>query len=74
MRGILDRRQANQKWAATHSMSNASVELMVAGNTDGLGILHHNFMTIDDSIMIFGSFNYTGPANLSNDENNFNCR
>ena len=69
VRGILDRRQANQKWAATHPLSKAGVELMVAGNTDGLGKLHHKLMTIDDSIAIFGSFNYTGPANLSNDEN-----
>jgi len=26
-------------------------------------------MTIDDRVMIVGSFNYTGPANNFNDEN-----
>ncbi len=26
-------------------------------------------MAIDDSLTIFGSFNYTGPANKLNDEN-----
>ncbi len=26
-------------------------------------------MTIDDQLTIVGSFNYTGPANLTNDEN-----
>lgn len=69
VRGILDRMQANQKWAATHLLANAGVEIMVVGNTGDLGKLHHKMMTIDDSVSIFGSFNYTGPANVSNDEN-----
>lgn len=69
VKGVLDRRQANQKWAATHPMAEAGVELKVAGNTGGLGKLHHKLMVIDDSVTIFGSFNYTRPANRSNDEN-----
>ncbi len=67
--GVLDRRQANQKWAATHPMAKAGVQLNIAGNTGGLGKVHHKLITIDDSITIFGSFNYTKPANASNDEN-----
>jgi phosphatidylserine/phosphatidylglycerophosphate/cardiolipin synthase-like enzyme len=67
--GVLDRRQANQSWAATHPLAAAGIKLKVAGNTGGLGKLHHKLMVIDDSLTIFGSFNYTGPANKSNDEN-----
>ena len=67
--GVMDRRQANQKWAATHPLNRAGVNLKLAGGTDGLGKLHHKLMVIDDAVTIFGSFNYTGPANKSNDEN-----
>lgn len=67
--GVLDRRQANQKWAAKRTLEAAGIEITVAGGTGGLGKVHHKLMTIDDQITIFGSFNYTGPANKSNDEN-----
>ena len=69
VKGVLDRRQANQSWAATIPMKKSNIKLKVAGNRDGLGKLHHKLMVIDDSVTIFGSFNYTGPANKSNDEN-----
>lgn len=69
IRGILDRKQANQKWAAKLPLRKAGIQVDVAGGTGGLGKLHHKLMTIDDQLTIFGSFNYTGPANLSNDEN-----
>lgn len=67
--GVLDRKQANQKWAAKKSLSDAGVKIHVAGGSGGLGKVHHKLMTIDDKVSIFGSFNYTGPANKSNDEN-----
>jgi phosphatidylserine/phosphatidylglycerophosphate/cardiolipin synthase-like enzyme len=69
VRGLMDRRQANQRWAATHPLMAAGAHLLVAGNSDGLGKLHHKLMVIDDQLSIFGSFNYTGPANQLNDEN-----
>jgi phosphatidylserine/phosphatidylglycerophosphate/cardiolipin synthase-like enzyme len=31
--------------------------------------VHHKLMTIDDRLVIAGSFNYTGPATTLNDEN-----
>jgi phosphatidylserine/phosphatidylglycerophosphate/cardiolipin synthase-like enzyme len=37
------------------------------GNRNGLGKLHHKLMVIDDAVTIFGSFNYTEPANRTND-------
>ncbi|MEM7059731.1 MAG: phospholipase D-like domain-containing protein [Pseudomonadota bacterium] len=67
--GVLDRRQANQKWAAKHALVAAGIDIKVAGGTGGLGKVHHKLMTIDDQLSIFGSFNYTQPANKSNDEN-----
>lgn len=69
VRGVLDRRQANQKWAARKPLQDAGIDIKIAGNTDGLGKVHHKMMSIDDQLSIFGSFNYTGPANLLNDEN-----
>ena len=67
--GVLDRRQANQAWAAKDSLKAEGIKISVAGGTGGLGKVHHKLMTIDDQISIFGSFNYTKLANKSNDEN-----
>ena len=69
VRGVLDRRQGNQKWAAKKSLSDAGIVVKLAGGRGGLGKLHHKLMVIDDQLSIFGSFNYTRPANRSNDEN-----
>jgi phosphatidylserine/phosphatidylglycerophosphate/cardiolipin synthase-like enzyme len=40
-------------------------------NKRGTGVrkLHHKLMTIDDRLVIAGSFNYTSPADSLNDEN-----
>ena len=67
--GVLDRRQANQKWAAKKTLTAAGIDIKVAGGTGSLGKVHHKLMVIDDQLTIFGSFNYTKPANKSNDEN-----
>jgi len=69
VRGVLDSRQANQKWAAKKTLVDAGVEIKVAGGKGSLGKVHHKLMVIDDQVSIFGSFNYTKPANRSNDEN-----
>lgn len=67
--GVLDRRQANQDWAAKDSLKKAGIKLKLAGGRGSLGKLHHKLMVIDDKLAVFGSFNYTKPANRSNDEN-----
>lgn len=67
--GVLDRRQGNQKWAAKDTLSKAGIDIKLAGGRGKLGKLHHKLMVIDDQLSIFGSFNYTKPANRSNDEN-----
>jgi phosphatidylserine/phosphatidylglycerophosphate/cardiolipin synthase-like enzyme len=69
IRGILDRRQANQKWAATRPISNAGAKLWWPRTGTGVGKVHHKLMVIDEKVVVVGSFNFTGPANRMNDEN-----
>ena len=69
VRGIVDRMQANQEWAATHPLVDNGVEVMKTVSAPGLGRLHHKLMIIDGQVMIGGSFNYTEPATRLNDEN-----
>lgn len=74
VKGVLDKRQANQTWAATRPLKQGGVKLHLAtnkgpGTIGPLGKLHHKLMVIDDHLVIAGSFNYTGPANKTNDEN-----
>ncbi|PUB19029.1 phospholipase D-like domain-containing protein [Yoonia sediminilitoris] len=69
LNGVLDRRQANQKWAAKHTLTAAGVTLHRNRTGTGVRKIHHKLMVIDDALTIIGSFNYTGPANLVNDEN-----
>jgi phosphatidylserine/phosphatidylglycerophosphate/cardiolipin synthase-like enzyme len=75
VRGALYRTQANQKWSAKEKLKNAGIELHLVPRT-GLPRarprprkLHHKLMVIDEQLIVAGSFNYTGPANLLNDEN-----
>lgn len=67
--GLLDRRQANQSWAAKHTLKAAGITLHRNKTGTGVRKVHHKLMVIDDRMTIIGSFNYTGPANLVNDEN-----
>lgn len=70
LRGALDRRMANQKWAASRPLQAQGVKLSVVPKRGtGVGKLHHKLMVIDEQVIIAGSFNYTGPANALNDEN-----
>ena len=68
--GILDNRQSNQKWAASHHLlGQPNIELYRAKRRGKMRKLHHKLMVIDRRVIIAGSFNYTGPANRVNDEN-----
>ena len=70
VQGALDRRMANQKWAASRPLQKEGVKLsIVPKKGTGVGKLHHKLMVIDEQVIIAGSFNYTGPANQVNDEN-----
>ncbi|MCB1680733.1 MAG: phospholipase [Alphaproteobacteria bacterium] len=70
IRGIADAGQGNQDWAASRPLAENGVEFFLARKhgTD-LGKLHHKLMVIDGQVTVVGSFNYTEPANMLNDEN-----
>ncbi|SFR42513.1 Phosphatidylserine/phosphatidylglycerophosphate/cardiolipin synthase [Yoonia tamlensis] len=67
--GVLDRRQANQTWASKDTLVSGGVTLHQNRTGTGVRKIHHKLMVMDDGLIILGSFNYTGPANLVNDEN-----
>lgn len=69
VRGILDRGQGNQQWAATKDLRAGGVDLYLVKARTAVRKLHHKLMVIDASVIVAGSFNYTDPANRLNDEN-----
>jgi phosphatidylserine/phosphatidylglycerophosphate/cardiolipin synthase-like enzyme len=69
IRGVFDRMQGNQTWAASHGLRDAGIDVHFTAKGHNLGKLHHKLMVIDDRLIVCGSFNYTGPANRLNDEN-----
>jgi phosphatidylserine/phosphatidylglycerophosphate/cardiolipin synthase-like enzyme len=69
LRGVLDRGQGAQKWAATVPLKNAGVQLYQNKPGTGVRKVHHKLMVIDERLVIAGSFNYTAPATTLNDEN-----
>lgn len=69
VRGVLDRGQGAQKWAATSELKAAGAQLFVNAPGNGVRKVHHKLMVIDQRLVIAGSFNYTSPAAMLNDEN-----
>jgi phosphatidylserine/phosphatidylglycerophosphate/cardiolipin synthase-like enzyme len=69
LRGVLDRGQGVQQWAATQPLKAAGVELFENKPGTGVRKVHHKLMVIDERLVIAGSFNYTAPATTLNDEN-----
>lgn len=69
IRGVLDRSQGAQAWAATQPLKAAGVQLFQNRPGTGVRKVHHKLMVIDERLVIAGSFNYTGPATTLNDEN-----
>lgn len=68
-RGVLDREQGAQAWAATKLLDAAGVRLFQNRRGTGVRKVHHKLMVVDDRLLIAGSFNYTEPATTLNDEN-----
>lgn len=68
VRGILDRGQAASKYAASRWLHEAGVEVLVPRSGSGVRKLHHKLAVINGSTVIGGSFNYSEPATLYNDE------
>ena len=69
VRGVLDRGQGAQTWAATVPLKAAGAQLYVNAPGNGVRKVHHKLMVIDQRLVIAGSFNYTEPAATLNDEN-----
>lgn len=69
IRGGFDAMQGARDWAATPKLKAAGAQLFSVSKGNGVGKLHHKLMVLDESVVIAGSFNYTGPANRLNDEN-----
>jgi phosphatidylserine/phosphatidylglycerophosphate/cardiolipin synthase-like enzyme len=69
IRGALDRGQGVQEWAATEPLKALGVQLFENAASSGVRKIHHKLMVIDERLTIIGSFNYTEPATLLNDEN-----
>ncbi len=69
IRGAFDGKQGAQDWAAIPALKDKGAELYAVYKGNGVGKLHHKLMILDDEVIIAGSFNYTGPANMLNDEN-----
>jgi phosphatidylserine/phosphatidylglycerophosphate/cardiolipin synthase-like enzyme len=70
IRGILDRQQGASKYAASRWLQEAGVEVLVPRDEGESGVrkLHHKLAVIDGSTVVGGSFNYSAPATLYNDE------
>ncbi|MGH3483195.1 MAG: phospholipase D-like domain-containing protein [Nocardioidaceae bacterium] len=69
IRGVLDRTQGGQEWAATEPLKDSGVALFVNASGNGVRKVHHKLMVLDRRVTIVGSFNYTAPATTLNDEN-----
>ncbi|GAB5476337.1 MAG: phospholipase D-like domain-containing protein [Maribacter sp.] len=73
VRGAMHSSQANQKWSAKDTFKGSQANLFLVPKA-GLSSprprkLHHKIMVVDEQVVIAGSFNYTAPANTTNDEN-----
>lgn len=70
VRGMIDRRQGTEDWAASKWLQEAGVDVRLPTEQEKSGIrkLHHKLAVIDGSTVVGGSFNYSEPATLYNDE------
>lgn len=67
---VLDRGQSSEKytWSAAKWLKDGGVQVLVPKRRPGLRKLHHKLLVVDDATVVAGSFNYTEPATLFNDE------
>ena len=70
VRVVLDRSQSapSSKWPAARWLVKGGVDVRVPKRRQGFRKLHHKLAVIDGSTVIGGSFNYSEPATLFNDE------
>jgi phosphatidylserine/phosphatidylglycerophosphate/cardiolipin synthase-like enzyme len=70
IRVVLDRGQSSesQTWSAARWLQEGGVDVLVPRRRKGLRKLHHKLCVVAGSTVVAGSFNYTEPATLFNDE------
>jgi phosphatidylserine/phosphatidylglycerophosphate/cardiolipin synthase-like enzyme len=70
VRVVLDRGQSTESktWSAAKWLQDGGVEVLVPNRRPGLRKLHHKLCVVDASTVVGGSFNYSEPATLFNDE------
>ena len=66
VRILLDPSNASGEYSKAAYLINNGVDVRVER---GVGLMHHKFALVDDSIIITGSFNWTASAETDNDEN-----
>ena len=66
VRGIFERRSSLADWSVLPELYCAGAEVRQDGNAN---YLHHKVIIIDEGTVIAGSFNFSGSAARSNDEN-----
>lgn len=66
VQGIFETRGANSSSSQCPVLQDAGISVYLDGNP---ATFHHKIIIIDTQTVIFGSFNFSGNANRSNDEN-----
>ncbi len=65
IRGIFDKNQANQRWAAKYELEAEGIEVFSSTGKNWRGKVHHKLVVIDNSIVIAGTFNFSQAANFN---------
>ena len=66
--GVMDDGQVKTNQSTEYDpFMQAGLNVRLDGNLDGL--MHHKVIVIDQAIVITGSYNFTGAAETTNDEN-----
>jgi phosphatidylserine/phosphatidylglycerophosphate/cardiolipin synthase-like enzyme len=70
VRVLLDRGQSrpSEEWPAARWLKEGGVDVRVPRKKPGLRKLHHKLLVVHAPTVVAGSFNYTEPATLFNDE------
>ncbi|HMJ04276.1 MAG TPA: phospholipase D-like domain-containing protein [Conexibacter sp.] len=70
IRVVLDRGQAapSKTWPAARWLREGGIEVLVPRRGGPLRKLHHKLLVVNRSTVVAGSFNYSEPATLFNDE------
>ncbi len=66
VRGVMEARNATGSGSEFDLLKQAGIDILPDGNPY---VMHHKVIIIDEAIVITGSFNFTGGAAKSNDEN-----